>query len=180
MNRIFPITFGLLTLLVSCQSPSPTIESANSYLKALKDNDAQTLSRTTCLTDPPEREPVATGITSWEFIEESLQASDYDPAGEYTEVIAEIEYTGIASPVKDLFILTVWKTDDLYESQLRSTERGNQLSRQTQETIRASRALLGDTIDIDSDAYEPSEPPDRDGLTSQEYCVTQLRRLDRP
>lgn len=176
MQRASLITCGFFLLLTSCQTPSPSFEVASDYLKALKDGDIQAVSDITCLTNPQEREPVAPGVKSWSLIEEIPKISTNDPAGTYIEVLTEIEYTGIASPVKDLFVLTVWKTEDLYEYQLRGTERINQVSRDTERAIRASQEILGHSVETYSSSRTPLEPPSRDGLTSREYCVTQLRK----
>lgn len=94
----------------------------------------------------------------------------------YANVLAEIEYTGIASPVKDIFVLTVWKTDELYESNLRLAESINQFSYETDELIRRSNEILGEAIEPDTSDSELLEPSSRDEFTNREYCVTQLRK----
>ena len=163
-------------LLASCQSASSTISTADNYLEALRAGDAKAIATLTCLKDPKTREELTPGITSWDFIDESTETSDHDPLGTSTSVLTKISYEGIASPVENLFEITVWKTEDLYQYQLRRNEEFNQGQEDVAELSERINTMLGSETDSSDIEDSPSEAPSRDELTSKKYCVTQLRQ----
>lgn len=163
-------------LLIACQSTSPTISTAESYLEAIRTGDAKAIADLTCLKNPRPREELTPGITSWEFIDESVETSDNDPLSTSTSVLTKIRYEGIASPVENLFEITVWKTEDLYQYQLRRNEEFNQTIKSSEELSERINVTLGNETDSSDIESSPSEAPSRDDLTSKNYCVTQLRQ----
>lgn len=170
-------TLGLLTLLVACQRPSPVLSTADSYLSALRSEDEKNIANLTCFVELPPREDMPPGILSWKLIEASQEVDDNDPLGIYTKVVAEIEYTGLASPVDGLFTLEIWKTDEIYQFNNRQVEAINQLAKSSNELLEQSNAILGNENNSAKTHEEPMEPPNRDKFTNQEYCVTKLSRF---
>ena len=134
-------------LLASCQSASPSSSAAEDYLEVLRDGDTKAIAEMSCLENPQLGEGVVPGISSWEFVDEYLEVSENDPLATSTNVLTKIKYEGIASPVENLFEVTVWKTDDLYQNRLRFTEMLNQANKSTKELIERTNEMLGDETD---------------------------------
>ena len=164
-------------VFASCQRASPTTAAADEYLEALRSGNAELIADLTCLKDPMPRENIVPGISSWDFVDESLETSASDPLSSHTNVLTKIRYEGMASPVENLFELAVWKTEDLYQYQLRLNESLNQGTARTNELITRIDAMLGKETEPSGGEEDISEAPSREELTSREYCVTQLRQF---
>ena len=171
---------SIVVLAASCQKPSPQLSTAERYLTALKDGDTTLVSRMTCLQGEGNKTVAVQNPRSWEFKEIVSKTSETDPLGSYVDVQTEVEYEGVASQVKDLFVLTVWETEKLHESNLRLAERINQSSKESRELVERVEAMLGDEpSQYSSEDSTPLSIP-RSDLTEEEYCITQFWKPDEP
>ena len=169
---------SIAVMTASCQKSSPQLIAADRYLTALKDGNTALVDRMTCLQGDGNKTVAVQNPDSWEFKELVPRTSETDSLGSYVDVQTEVEYVGVTSQVKDLFVLTVWETEKLYESNLRLAERLNQSSIRARELIERVETMMGE--EPSQDSAEDSTPLSipRSDLTDEEYCITQFWKPD--
>lgn len=164
------LAYSLLAGLLAtggCQLQSSPENTVTFYLAAVKSE--KSTEAFWCHKKPSEgSEPVA-GLKTWRVTGQEVKTSDTDPDGRYVLVSASIEANSIGGfPVTRTWIFTVWKSDDLFESNKRTYDKFNKLMAKNEELLKQSEQITG--VKIDREKPKPSMP-DRGEITSKPFCI---------
>lgn len=172
MKRYILSAAMLGLLLSSCQSAGSDPKGAvNGYLKALK-NDSADLQEFICNKDAPAPSDSLTGVKSWKIVSISPTVGKYDPDDRYNLISVQIESMSASGfLVTRTWNASVWQSDELLESQKRTTDRINQTVANGVRAINQVRQMTGEAPEPERKSLEP---PDRSHITSHPYCVTKI------
>lgn len=167
MNNLFSRALFLgiscgTVLFAGCEKTPPAIEATERYLQAQKDGDVEQIKLNTCIAEHANTSRDEQ-IIDWK-IEETKQVTDKgDSDSQYYLVKIKMEtLTPQDFTVERTWVASVWESDELFEQHKRLYADINQ--------------LVADTEKITGESTEKAGKPSRSDISTQEYCITNIKR----